>query len=391
MPKTCVRGNRKTEGELTTSIAEGLTIETFSNVHRSIRVDWKVRPARGEAPGTKYYKGKRLQEMIQRVGRYEIPGLVEHSAKKPVLMEVLNQMDNDGLAPYIMGGFIRDSLMNKLSNDIDLTFACSYERLLAFARHCENKNYRFKLMERGKVVSLNKAKLPSYICLGDGLVEGKVLIANESDVRRELPVRDFTFNELLYSHIHNVLIDPSGYGIWDTLNEQLRIPVDIYQQENTVDWLHDRPDGLPFNRLFRWFKFRGRGYKSADLNQLKWIICTLEENVTKPELQGTFLYYLAREFNTKQKGKKAAEKEETGTKLAVGFLQGIMEDIATAKDGMDGRKWFYQQMLPWIPENYDYKRKKVKLRAYFEQAFSGLNTDVTDRMKRTRNQRVDTT
>eukprot|EP00935_MAST-01C_sp_MAST-1C-sp1_P000101 g101.t1 len=337
-----------------------------SKVHSSTTVHWKARR------GTKYYKCEELQQIVDFVGASKVPrlGLGVTRSKLRSVMEVLQLMDDMGLAPYLMGGFIRDILMNKPCDDIDLSFASSCEKLLAFARYAQENNLRHSLKQGDESVALADAVKPSYMSIGDQTqpfaLEGKVFAANEGI--REIPFRDFTFNEFMYSPIYNVLIDPSGHGLEDAIENQLRIPHDIANADKSTldEWMH-KPKKR-YACLYRWFKFRARGHLAADPKQVKWIVGQLEGNIIKPELRKTFLYYLAKEFIAKQKDKQEeAERDTAGTKLAVGFLRGVVEDVTAAKEGADGKKWFEEQMLPWLAP-YDYKGTTVKLRSYFQRA-----------------------
>jgi hypothetical protein len=298
---------------------------------------------------------------VEYVDESEAPGLFTNANAKGVrTAEVVKRMHDKGLKPYMIGGFIRDILMNKPSDDVDLNFASTNEELLAFAKEIHKEGWIHGLKEGGKPITVDKAQNPSYISIGDQnkpfALEGKVFSPNAAGVW-ELSFKDFTFNEFLYDPIGHELIDPSGHGIEDVLNMQLRIPHDVTDPqaaELLKDWLDDPK---PYSRLYRWFKFRARGYTPADPAQLKWIIDTLITNIADKVLRKEFLYHLAKEFIAKQQGTPDDKSKQTaGLKLAAGFLKGFVEDIeeATSKEegaaGTDGKEWFKNNILPWLTD-----------------------------------------
>jgi hypothetical protein len=83
----------------------------------------------------------------------------------------------------------------------------------------------------------------------------------------DLVERDFTAFVLWYDLINDVIIDRTGLGINDAKSNLLRIPVN---EERWIEWVsRDFKEGA---KLFRWFKFRARGYKPRDDATTKFIV-----------------------------------------------------------------------------------------------------------------------
>jgi hypothetical protein len=315
-------------------------------------------------PETKVYKGKALEKMVVLVGDSEVPGLVPglRNGERITMTKALERMRESQLRPFLMGGFIRDILMNKSSDDVDLTFACTNGQLLEFAREVDSEGWVHGLRENNQKVTVDQATSPSYINIGDQnkpfALEGKARGAkgvNEAG-ERVLPYRDFTINEMLYDPNYHELIDPSGRGLEDMRNRYLRVS-DAWGGLEV--WVHG-PSKHRFAHLFRWFKFRGRGYTPADPVQLKWIIDTLTTNIANEAMRKTFKHFFEKEFKAKQQGKSDEESKQAGDKLALRFVTGLIEDFeAVMGQGTDGREWFKKAIIEWLPDH---------LRAYFKFA-----------------------
>jgi cytoskeletal protein CcmA (bactofilin family) len=314
------------------------------------RSPWAIQPE------TKMYTGKPLQQIVDVVGFAVVPGVCKD--RNVTVMEALQLMHDQKLEPYLMGGFVRDILMNKPSDDIDLTLACTYEQLLGFAREVDSEGWLLSLKEDGQKIALNQAKSPSYFNIGDQTkpfaLEGKAWPVNEAG-ERELPLKDFTINEFMYDPINHELIDPSGRGLEDARKRKLRIS----EGWDLDEWVH----GLskhPFAHLFRWYKFRGRGYSPADPVQRKWIVDTLTASSADEAMRKTFKYFLQKEFVAKQQGKSVDERKQVGDKLALRFLTGLVEDVEDViGQGIDGRAWCKKNFMEWLP---------AELQMYFESA-----------------------
>jgi len=76
------------------------------------------------------------------------------------------------------------------------------------------------------------------------------------DLFAENIYRDFAMNAMWYDPFNQIIIDPTGHGVEDSLTKVLRIPV---QRKLWDRWLEGNP-----TKLYRYWKFRARGYIPAD-------------------------------------------------------------------------------------------------------------------------------
>ena len=58
-----------------------------------------------------------------------------------VAIEILNIISNNGYEAYIVGGFVRDKLLDLNSNDIDITTNATYEEISNIFHDLSKENY----------------------------------------------------------------------------------------------------------------------------------------------------------------------------------------------------------------------------------------------------------
>jgi hypothetical protein len=104
-------------------------------------------------------------------------------------------------------------------------------------------------------------------------------VASQPDLSYELLVRDFACNALFYDPINRVVIDISGFGIEDSQERILRIPV---ERGNWDQWADCNP-----TKLLRFFVFLARGYKPADMATVTFIRDRIRSWFLCPDLTDT--------------------------------------------------------------------------------------------------------
>ena len=170
--------------------------------------------------------------------------------KDPVLKEFLSDIKKLAIKEeksfYITGGFIRDHLINKHPNDIDICTDVDYSTL---AEYFKSLNYNVK--ETGKqflILNVSKGELDIEIAAlrsdkdNNGAVPGTI----KEDAER----RDFTNSALYYCITKEVLVDPNGTALRDILNVCL----------NFIGKAKDRIKEDPI-RVLRGYRFISRGWK----------------------------------------------------------------------------------------------------------------------------------
>jgi hypothetical protein len=225
---------------------------------------------------------------------------------------------------FITGGFPRDLLQGKPVNDVDVSFAAHVgERddeqkppSLRYIRQIARK-HRWDITYKPK---------NNYISLGDASrpysLEGKAMTNFDGNIAWEMG--DYCCNSLFYDVSTGLLLDPTGYGVEDSIAKPpvMRIPF-FDRWEAQVEgndqcgecerWMHRtkvKAEGIGgakrrFNRLYRWVKFRLRGYMPVDVKQARWVVVELKtqyerEQKMEPddqEMRKTFKKYLKDDFS----------------------------------------------------------------------------------------------
>ena len=116
---------------------------------------------------------------------------------KELGLEIINIFDKHGYKAYIVGGFVRDSLLGIKSNDVDITTNAKPKEIKEIFKDCEiksdsygaviinYKNYRFDVTTMREEMEYLDNRHPSSVLYVDDL---------EKDLKR----RDFTINALCY-------------------------------------------------------------------------------------------------------------------------------------------------------------------------------------------------
>ena len=116
---------------------------------------------------------------------------------KELGLEIINQLINNGFIAYIVGGFVRDSLLNIKSNDVDITTNAKPKEIKELFNDCEiksdsygaviinYKNYRFDVTTMREEMEYLDNRHPSGVIYVD-------------DIKKDLNRRDFTINALCF-------------------------------------------------------------------------------------------------------------------------------------------------------------------------------------------------
>lgn len=148
------------------------------------------------------------------------------SEKVAALSPVLLEMENLGMHPYLVGGFVRDSLIGKESKDIDiLVEGAQYDQLknlLSKYGKTDLVGESFGVIKwQHKVLGDIDISIPRREnSIGIGHKDFKI-ITNGVTVREDLGRRDFTVNAIAYSLKNQKYYDPFN-GISDLNNGLLK-------------------------------------------------------------------------------------------------------------------------------------------------------------------------
>lgn len=207
----------------------------------------------------KIWKSDAVSKIFKDIFKNKIEGL------DCTFKEVFDGILREKICVFIVGGAIRDCIIGKDKkeiNDIDMGFGCTANEIEAIARknswwksNCFISPFgRVQLGDSSKILFLEGKSI-------NGFNNDRIKIPNlpssiGTDLFAENMYRDFSCNALWYDPFNEVIIDPTGHGVEDSLKMILRIPVD---KDFWDKWIEGNP-----LKLYRYWKFRARGYKPAD-------------------------------------------------------------------------------------------------------------------------------
>lgn len=153
----------------------------------------------------------------------------------PAAEQILNQLQTDGLQPYIVGGSVRDELMGLTSKDVDIEVyggdANSVAKSLRKIGKVDEVGKSFGVLkirigEEDFDVSLPRLDSKT----GDGHKGFDIEVRPDLSLEEATARRDFTINALMYSHRLGFIIDKHG-GLEDLKNKKLRHVSDAFDED----------------------------------------------------------------------------------------------------------------------------------------------------------------
>lgn len=240
---------------------------------------------------------------------------------------VLEKLNASGFTAYLVGGGVRDLLLNKKPKDYDISTSAEPEQIRKLFRNCILIGRRFRLahIRFGK-----KIIEASTFRSGDPEDETLILRDNEwGSPEQDVLRRDFTINGLFYDPVNEEIIDYVG-GFEDLQKEHLRVigqPFIRFKQDPV--------------RMLRMLKFQARFGFSVDPECRSALIETkqeitksaparvLEEILRMLELGSSHSFFiLLLEYGLLSSILPgiAAFAEETGAEEAYGYLREL-DDI----------------------------------------------------------------
>ena len=142
---------------------------------------------------------------------------------------IINRLYDRGFKAYCVGGFVRDSLLNIKSSDIDITSQASPKEVKEIFSDCKLVDISEKYGTIVIIVDGKAYEVTSNRTEGDyhdGRRPGKVTFG--TDLRADLERRDFTINALAYSE-QGGLVDYFG-GVKDLQDKILRAVGDPFKR-----------------------------------------------------------------------------------------------------------------------------------------------------------------
>lgn len=148
--------------------------------------------------------------------------------------QIVERLQNLGYEAYFIGGYVRDSILNKKTKDIDIVTNATPEKIVAFFVDCKikevGKSFGVVLVDNIEVTTYRKDK---YFGLSDKNVE----IEFSNSLREDMERRDLTINSIAINPITGEIIDYCN-GINDLKEKIIRFvgnPEDrIFEDPNRI-------------------------------------------------------------------------------------------------------------------------------------------------------------
>lgn len=184
------------------------------------------------SPDAKVYRSHYVTQEFSKLFAQNAPGL------KVSYMEVFNALARGLCLPYIVGGQVRDLLLEKTGLDTDIGFSCSVRQVESI---CQRNGW--PVLVKG-----------DYVRIGaDGAVdpiEGKV---SQRSVYAPTTDLEYACNSLVFDvGVNSAVIDRTGTGLEDDIARRIRIP----GSPESWDVWADGKNGLV--KLVRYFKLRAK-------------------------------------------------------------------------------------------------------------------------------------
>ena len=177
------------------------------------------------------------------------------------LYNYLKSVDNI----YIVGGFIRDTLIGIDTDDIDFLYDGNLKMLFKILSKQFKCNYTFNDRFLTGILTLGKTKFDFATTREEKyLKSGKLPIVKHCPLIKDFKRRDFTINAVVWDIKHKILIDPLN-GLEDIRNRVLRV---IYKTS-----FRDDP-----TRVIRGLRFSGKFGLNMDNETIKCYNESTENN-----------------------------------------------------------------------------------------------------------------
>ncbi|MBI4006010.1 MAG: polynucleotide adenylyltransferase PcnB [Gammaproteobacteria bacterium] len=153
-------------------------------------------------------------------------------------LKVLYRLKNAGYKSYLVGGSVRDLLLELKPKDFDIVTDARPEQIRELFRNCRLIGRRFRLAHvrfGREIIEVSTFRAPHHTAKGEGHTEdGRIVRDNVyGDIDDDVWRRDFTVNALFYNIEDFSLVDYVG-GLSDIKARQLRLigdPEERYRED----------------------------------------------------------------------------------------------------------------------------------------------------------------
>lgn len=151
----------------------------------------------------------------------------------PYIVEIISQLQNAGYEAYIVGGAVRDFLLNRQPKDYDLSTSATPEQIKKVFRdrHVLIIGKRFRLVHlhhHGEIIEIStfrkrpqdqtELRRPGKQAPEHMIFQDNEFGTAEEDAWR----RDFTINAIFYDPVNDKIVDYTGMGMKDLAAKTVR-------------------------------------------------------------------------------------------------------------------------------------------------------------------------
>lgn len=274
------------------------------------------------------------------------------------LIELNKQFKKLGVKLYVVGGYVRDFIMGKVSSDIDICSSLTPEEikesLYGFEVIIFNKKLgSVHIAKNGKVFEHTTFRVDYY--QGDGS-HSPVKVEFCNDVNTDCYRRDFTINSIYYDIQNDSFVDIFG-GINDIENKVIKTIV-------TPDYVFEN-DGIRLMRMVRFACQCDFEIDKETLSVAKEYVYKLEDITTKRKTDELVKIL---EFDNFKKGVKYLSR--------IGAFKYIFSGINDLPLGKKVDKILFESDFKYID---DFTPRKMMVDLFMIELFYGIQKNIYDK------------
>ena len=214
---------------------------------------------------------------------------VYRNSEVNALIKLFETLQNHSNNNYIVGGSVRDIILNKLDiHDFDIVTDIPYDeliRVLSDEYYIKETGKQFlvlNIIHKKAVITFEIANFRKDGVYLDGRRPDTCDIGTlEEDAKR----RDFTINSLYYNPINKVFLDPTGQGVLDIFYQEIED-----NRKGLLRFIGNAEDRLKedYLRAWRFYRFSARFIpedKSKVVIRRNWDFIYKQSNPTRVQLE----------------------------------------------------------------------------------------------------------
>ena len=265
-------------------------------------------------PSVRFWSSAIVSMKIKYFESFKVAGLNGHT-----IADIFDVLRKDGCFPFLLGGSVRDQLLDQTPNDVDVAVECTLARLMKIC--IENWGmYNCHNFKNSQVAHIGNISI-------DRDLETLDLGTTDSTFYVPTYKLEYTSNALAFDGNRNgVIIDLTGTGVRDACLKIIRIPSSDDSIMSWKMWL-DNTEGV----LYRYWKLRVKGLHAFSKSTETFIIeNTKKEILAAPHSFPSFYchYVFRSKYNCRRnKCVVPVEKCESGLVAAAQYNYVLSQDL----------------------------------------------------------------